>query len=58
MLKTPVKHERDISSAENIAIACQVSLDSLLDVSAGIFQRALVVESGMVRSQLGSHSGS
>jgi hypothetical protein len=31
----------------------QVSLDSLVGVSAGIFLRALVDESGMIRTQMG-----
>jgi hypothetical protein len=30
----------------------------LLDVSAGIFQRALVDESGMIRTQMGIHNWS
>jgi hypothetical protein len=39
-------------------ICCQVSPALLLCVSAGICQRALVDESGMIRTQMGTHSKS
>jgi hypothetical protein len=36
----------------------EVSSASLLDVSAGNFQRTLVDESGMIRNQMGTHNRS
>jgi hypothetical protein len=41
MLENPTEYE-DISSAEFIVIFRQAFLDSILSVSAGIYQRALV----------------
>jgi hypothetical protein len=67
MLKKPAGHERDILSAKLTDISRLVSpcfawtflakfLPALhLDVSAGICQRALVDESGMIRTQTGAH---
>jgi hypothetical protein len=46
MLKNPAESEGDISP------------DSLLGISASIFQRALVDESGMIRIQMGTHNRS
>jgi hypothetical protein len=42
MLKKPAEYEREISLAKFTAISCQLSADSLLDVSAGICHRTLV----------------
>jgi hypothetical protein len=53
MLKNPAEYERDIYSAKFTAISHQVSPNSLVYVSAGICQRALVDESGMIRTQTG-----
>jgi len=58
MLKNPAEYERDILSAKFTVISRQVSPDSLLGVSAGICQRALVDESGMIRTQMGTHNRS
>jgi hypothetical protein len=54
MLKNHTEYERDTSSAKFIAISRQVSTDSPLRVSAGIFQTALVHESGIIRGQMGT----
>jgi hypothetical protein len=61
MLKNPAEYEIDISSAKLTAISSakltaiprQVFPDSLLGVSAGTCERALVDESGMIRTQMG-----
>jgi hypothetical protein len=53
MLKNPVENERNISSAKFAAISCQDSPESLIGTSVGICQRALVDESGMIRTQMG-----
>jgi hypothetical protein len=53
MSKIPAEYERDISSAKFAAISRQVCPDSLLSVSAGIWQRDLVNESGMIKTQMG-----
>jgi hypothetical protein len=58
MLKNPAKYERDISSAKFTATSRQDSPHSLLSVSADNCQGALVDESGMVRSQMGTHNRS
>jgi hypothetical protein len=48
---------KDILSRQNsAAVFFAVSSPSLLDVSAGNFQRASVDESGVIRAQMGSHS--
>jgi hypothetical protein len=52
MLKNPAEYERDISLAKFTATSLQVSPDSLLGVSAGICQRAVVDESGVIRTQM------
>jgi hypothetical protein len=54
--KIPAKYERNISSAKFTAISRKFSPDSLLEVSAGIFQRAQVDESGIIRTQTGTHN--
>jgi hypothetical protein len=56
MFINPAEYERDISSTKFTAISHQVSLDLLLGVFAGICQRVLVDESGMVRIQMGMHN--
>jgi hypothetical protein len=45
-------------SAKFTAISRQVCPDSLLGVCAGICQRAVVDESGMIRNQIGVHNTS
>jgi hypothetical protein len=40
------------------AISRHVSPDSVVDVSGGNFQRALICESGIIRTQVGSHNRS
>jgi hypothetical protein len=49
---------RDISSVKFTAISRQFSPDLLLGVSAGIFQTALVDESGMIRTHMQTHNRS
>jgi hypothetical protein len=51
MLKNSPEYERDTSSEKFTAISRQVPPASLLGVSAGYCQRALVDESGMFRTQ-------
>jgi hypothetical protein len=58
MLKNAVEQDRDTSSAKFKAISPQDLPASLLGMSAGYCQRALVDESGMFRTQMGTHSGS
>jgi hypothetical protein len=53
MSKKPAQYEIDNSSAKFTAISRHVSPDSLLGVSAGICHRALMDESGMIRTQDG-----
>jgi hypothetical protein len=48
-------YDRDTSLAKLTHTSGQVSPDSLLGVSAGICQRALVYESKMIRTQMGTH---
>jgi hypothetical protein len=57
MLKKSLQGMCDILSAK-FAISQQVSPDSLLGVSADICHRALVDESGMIRTQMGTHNRS
>jgi hypothetical protein len=52
MLKNAAEYERDISLVNFTAISNQVSPDSLLGVSVGIYQITLVDESGIIRSQM------
>jgi hypothetical protein len=58
LLKKPAGMRRDTSSAKFTAISRQVSPASLLGVSAGYYQRALVDESGRIRTQMGKHNRS
>jgi hypothetical protein len=58
MLKNPESMKRDSSEAKFTVISRQVSPASLLGVSAGYCQRAVVDESGMIRTQLETHSRS
>jgi hypothetical protein len=51
MLKNPAEYERDISLAK-FTTSLQVYPDSLLGVSVGICQRAVVDESGVIRTQM------
>jgi hypothetical protein len=55
MLKNPAGYERYFVG-KIYRLSRQVSPDSLLDVCAGIWQRALVDVSGMIRTQLGTHN--
>jgi hypothetical protein len=58
MLNIPTEYDSDISSAKLTAISRQVSPHSLLCVSAGIYQRVLVDESGMIITQMGTYNRS
>jgi hypothetical protein len=58
MLKIPSECDRDTSSAKLTDISRQDSPDSLLDVSVGICYRALVDESGVIRTQMRTHNTS
>jgi len=58
MLKIPAEYERDTSPAKLTAFLAKFLPASLLGVSAGICQRALVDESGMIRTQMGTHNRS
>jgi hypothetical protein len=58
MLKNPTGMKRNTSKAKFMAISHQVSTALLPDVSAGYCQRALVNESGIVRTQMGMHKRS
>jgi hypothetical protein len=52
MLKNPAEYERDTSSAKFTTILVKLLPTSLLGVSAGYYQTALVEESGMIRTQM------
>jgi hypothetical protein len=52
MLKNPAEYDRNTSSAKLTTISHQVSPVLLPDVSAGYCLRALVDESGMIRTQM------
>jgi hypothetical protein len=58
MLKIPAEYERDISSAKVTAFSRHFPPDSLLGVAAGVCQRDLVDEWGMIRTQMGAHNRS
>jgi hypothetical protein len=49
---------KHISSAKLTAFSCQVSPDSLLGVSPGIYQTAMVDESGVIVTHIGKHNRS
>jgi hypothetical protein len=53
MLKNSSENEGNNSSAKFTAISLQVLPASLLGVCAGYCKRALVDESGMIRTQMG-----
>jgi hypothetical protein len=55
-VKNPEKYERYILSAKFDVLSRQVSPDLLLGVSASICQRALVDESGMIITQIGTYN--
>jgi hypothetical protein len=54
MLKILVEYNRHTSSAKLTYMSCPVLPALLLGVSAGICQRALVDELGMIRTQKGT----
>jgi hypothetical protein len=56
MLNIPPEYDRDTSKAKLTGTSRQVFPSSLLHVSAGICQRALVAESRMIRTQIGTHN--
>jgi hypothetical protein len=58
MLQIPTSMKSDPSYAKFTAISRQVSPASLLSVSVGHCQIALVNESGMIITQMGSHNRS
>jgi hypothetical protein len=58
MLENSTGRKRDHSSAKFTAISRQVSPASPPDVSAGNCQRALVDESGIIRTQMNTHNRS
>jgi hypothetical protein len=53
MLKIHAEYKKDISSAKFTVLSRQISSDSLLAVSDGMCQRALVVKSGIIRTERG-----
>jgi hypothetical protein len=55
MLMFPEEYDKDTSSAKSTDSSRQLFRASLLDISTGICQRALVDESGMIRTQTGTH---
>jgi hypothetical protein len=54
MLKNHVEYETDASTAKFTAISRQVSPASLQRVSADYYQRPLVDESEIIRTQMGN----
>jgi hypothetical protein len=56
MLIIPEEYDRDTSPINERAFLAKLLPASLLDVSAGIFQRALMDESGIIRTQMGPHN--
>jgi hypothetical protein len=56
VLKNLAENERDISSAKSTANSRQVSPALLVGVSVVYCQRALVDESGMMRTHMGTHN--
>jgi hypothetical protein len=53
MLKNAMSMKVILHRQNSLAVFCQVSPASVLDVSAGNCQRGLVDESGMIRKQMG-----
>jgi hypothetical protein len=58
MLKIPTEYDRDTSPVKLTDFCASFSPASLLDVSAGVFQRDLVDESGMINTQIGKSNRS
>jgi hypothetical protein len=58
MLKIPAGYETDTSPAKLTDIFAKFLPALLLSVSADIFQRPLVVETGMIRTQMVTHNRS
>jgi hypothetical protein len=56
MLQISAEYDRDISPAKLTDIYRQVFPASLLGISADIFHIALMDESGMIRTQMGTHN--
>jgi hypothetical protein len=56
MLKNPADMQMILRRQNSRPFLAKVSPASLLDVSAGYFQRGLVEESAMIRSQTGKES--
>jgi hypothetical protein len=57
-VKNPAEYERGISSAKFTTSSSQVFPDLLQGVFADVCQRALVYESRMIRTQMGTHNRS
>jgi hypothetical protein len=57
MLQVSAEYDRDTSQQILINIARQLTA-SLLSVSAGTYRRAVVVETGMTKTQMGIHNRS
>jgi hypothetical protein len=55
MLKNPTSMNEMLCRQNSMTISLLSSPSLLLDVSAGNCQRALVVESGMIRNMMGMH---
>jgi hypothetical protein len=58
MLKIPAKYDRDTSPVKFTSISRQLFSVSLLGVPVGFCQGALVDQSGMIRTQMGTHNRS
>jgi hypothetical protein len=58
MLKIPAEYNSDTSPEKLTVISGQFLSASLPDISAGICQRSLVGESGMIKTQMGTHNRS
>jgi hypothetical protein len=56
MLKNPTSMKEILRVQNSTAISREVSFALLLDVCAGNYQRALVDESGKIRTQMGTHN--
>jgi hypothetical protein len=57
MLNIPAKYEI-LGQQNSRTFLAKFLLASLLGVSAGVCQRALMDESGMIRTHMGTHSSS
>jgi hypothetical protein len=58
MIKNPASMKEILRSQNSSAISRQVSSASLLNISGGNYQRALVDDSGMIITQMGKHNRS